>query len=117
MYYPKTVFGGLADEPVGGPLAVEIVTAGGPGKTRFRVLHNGKPAADAEVSVTLPAAKTGEKAEKKAVKTDKDGLTPAFEAAGRYGLNARVTEAKAGEAAGKKYEETRHYATLVIDVK
>ena len=67
--------------------------------------------ADAEVTVLLP----GEG--KKAAKTDKDGYTPAYDAKGRYGVFARVTEAKAGEHAGKKYDETRFYATLVMDVK
>lgn len=116
VYYPKAALDGAGEKPVGGPLAVEIVAAGGAGKPRFQVLHHGKPAAGVEVSVTLPA-KSGEKGDRKAVKTDKDGFTPAFDGAGRYGAWARVTEAKSGEAAGKKFEETRHYATLVIDVK
>ncbi len=109
-YYPKALVGG-ATKAVGGPLVVEIVPAGEPGKTRFQVLHRGKAAADAETTVLVPGG------EKKAVKTDKDGFTPEFAATGRYGVFARVTDAKAGEYAGKAYTETRHYATLVVDVK
>lgn len=113
-YYPKAVLGGDAAKAVGGPLKAEIVADGGAGKVRFRVLHDGKPVKDAEVSVLVPASG---KAERKAAKTDADGYTGAFAATGRYGVNARVTEATSGELAGKKYEEVRHYATLVVDVK
>ncbi|MBX9623109.1 MAG: DUF4198 domain-containing protein [Gemmataceae bacterium] len=113
-YYPKAVVGGPADKPVGGPLRAEILADGGAGKVRFRVLHEGKPVSGAEVSVLVPGS---EKATRKAVKTDAGGYTEAFAASGRYGVNARVTEAQAGELAGKKYEEVRHYATLVVDVK
>ncbi|MBX9581783.1 MAG: DUF4198 domain-containing protein [Gemmataceae bacterium] len=113
-YYPKAVLGGPADKPVGGPLKAEILTDGGAGKVRFRVLHDGKPVDGAEVSVLVPGSG---KTERKAVKTDAQGYTEPFAAAGRYGVNARVTETAAGELAGKKYEETRHYATLVVDVK
>lgn len=112
-YYPKALVGPVPAEKavVGGPLAVEIVPEGGAGKTRFRVLHGGKGKADAEATVLVPGG------EKKAVKTDKDGYTPEFAATGRYGVTARVTDAKAGEFAGKAYTEHRHYATLVADVK
>jgi uncharacterized GH25 family protein len=111
-YLPKAMIGGVPAKAaaVGGPLKVEIVPEGAPGKTRFQVLRDGKPAAEAEVTVLVPGAA------KKAVKTDKDGLTPAFTESGRYGVFARVTEAKGGEFAGKQYTETRHYATLVVDV-
>jgi hypothetical protein len=97
--------------PVGGPLAVEIAVVGAAGKARFQVLHNGKAAADAETTVLVPGGA------RKALKTDKDGLTPEFAETGRYGVFARVTDAKAGEFAGKAYSEARHYATLVVDVK
>ena len=81
------------------------------GKTKFQLLLVGKPVADAEGSVLKPDG-TKEK-----VKTDKDGFTPAFDATGRYAVWLRHTEAKAGEHDGKKYEEIKHYATLVADVK
>jgi len=113
VYYPKAILGGVNAKPVGDPLKVEILAAGGPGKPRFQVVRAGKPAADAEVTVLLP----GDGKEKKAVKTDKEGFTPAFDKPGRYGVFARVTDPTAGEYAGKKYTETRYYATLVVDIE
>lgn len=113
VYFPKALVGTAAAKPVGGPLTVEILPAGGPGKARFQVIRGGKPAADAEVTVLLP----GDGKEKKAVKTDREGFTPTFDKPGRYGVFARVTDPAAGEYAGKKYTETRYYATLVVDVK
>jgi len=110
VYYPKATVGGPAAKAVGGNLKVEIVASGEAGKTRFQVLADGKPAAELEVTVMVPGAP------KKAVKTDKEGFTPAFAESGRYGVYARHTEAKAGEHAGKKYDEVRNYATLVCDV-
>lgn len=111
VYFPKALIGGATGEKIGGALKVEIVPATQADKTRFLVVHEGKPVAEAEVTVLIP----GEA--KKTAKTDKDGYTPAYEAKGRYGVFARVTESKTGEHAGKKYEETRFYATLVVDVK
>jgi hypothetical protein len=67
--------------------------------------------AESEVTVMLPGGS------KKAVKTDKDGYTSTFEGAGRYGVVAKRVEAKAGEHAGKKYDEIRSYATLVCEVQ
>ncbi|HEX4612835.1 MAG TPA: DUF4198 domain-containing protein [Urbifossiella sp.] len=112
-YYPKALIGDVpaAKAVVGGPLVVEIVPSGGAGTTRFQVLHQGKAAADVEATVLVPGG------EKKAVKTDKGGFTPEFAPSGRYGVTARVTDAKAGEYAGKAFAESRHYATLVVDVK
>jgi hypothetical protein len=110
VYYPKSVVGD-AGKAIGDPLKVEIVSAVEGGKVRFQVLAAGKPATEVEATVMLPGDT------KQAVKTDKDGFTPAFDKKGRYGVQARVSEAKAGEFAGKKYEEVRSYATLVTDVK
>lgn len=114
VYLPKAVVGGGTAKAVGEPLKVEILAAGEAGKTRFQVLSGGKPAAEAEVTVLVPG--DDKKATKMTTKTDRDGFTPAYPAAGRYGVFARVTDAKGGEFAGKKFEETRYYATLVIDV-
>ena len=111
VYFPKALVGGAAGKEIGGALKVEIVPAAQADKMRFLIVHAGKPVADAEVTILVP----GE--EKKTAKTDKDGFTPAFAAKGRYGVFARVTESKTGEFAGKKYDETRFYATLVMDVK
>jgi uncharacterized GH25 family protein len=110
-YYPKAVFGAAAAKPVGEKLALEVVADGGAGgKVRFQVLAAGKPVPESEVTVILPNNL------KKALKTDKDGYTTAFEGAGRYGVYAKHLEAKSGEHAGKKFEEIRSYATLVCDV-
>ena len=111
MYYPKAVIGKAAAPAVGEKLALEVVATGDPGKTKFRVLAAGKPVPEAEVSVMVPGTV------KRDVKTDKEGFTPAFAETGRYGVYAKLIEAKAGESAGKKFDEVRHYATLVADVK
>ncbi len=111
-YLPKAVIGsGTAKSAiVGEKLALEVVAVGGGGKARFQVLAAGKPAADLEVTVMLPDGT------KKMVTTDRDGLTPEFEASGRFGVIAKTIEAKAGEHGGKKYDEARTYATLVCDI-
>ena len=109
-YYPKAVLGAATAKPVGEKLLLEVVAEGGSGKVRFRVLAAGQPLAESEVTVMPPAGG------KKAATTDKDGYTPAFDGAGRYGVYAKRVEAKAGEHAGKKYDEIRSYATLVCDV-
>ncbi len=115
-YYAKAVVGTAAakEATVGEKLPLEIVVVGTPGKVKFRVLALGKPLADSEVTVILPDQ--AKDAPKKAVKTDKEGYTPEFEGSGRFGVYAKQIEAKAGEHAGKKYEEVRNYATLVCDV-
>lgn len=110
VYYPKAVIGAPAAAPLGAGAALDVAAEGTSAKVRFRVLAAGKPVADSEVTVMLPAGG------KKAVTTDKDGYTPPFEGAGRYGVVAKLIEAKAGEHSGKKFEEVRHYATLVCDV-
>jgi len=110
VYYPKALVGSVPEKLAATGAKLEVVPAGGSGQVQFRVVSEGKAAADVEVTVLLPASG------KKAVKADKDGLTPAFDGSGRYGVFARLTEAKTGEHAGKKYEEVRHYATLVAEV-
>lgn len=111
VYYPKAVIGDPVAKAVGDPLKVEIVAAGQAGKMRFQVLAGGKPAAEIETTII------GSDDKKHMAATDKEGFTPAFEGKGRIGVYARVSEAKSGEFAGKKYEEIRSYATLVVDVK
>ncbi len=113
VYHPKAVRAGATgkEATVGEKAAVEVVPVSADGKTRFRLLAGGKPVADAEGSVLLPDGK------KEKLTTDADGFTAAFAGAGRYAVWLRHTEAKAGEADGKKYDEVKHYATLVADVK
>ncbi len=108
VYHPKAIVAG-ASWTLGESAPVELVPAGEPGKPRLRFLAAGKPVADAEVTV-MKADDTREK-----LKTDAAGYTPVFAASGRYGAWAKSSEAKSGEHGGKKYEEVRHYATLVAD--
>jgi uncharacterized GH25 family protein len=113
VYHPKAVLGGATAKAatVGEKAALEVVPVTTDGKTKFRLLAGGKPVADAEGSVLLPDGK------KETLKTDADGHTAAFAGAGQFAVWLRHTEAKAGEIDGKKYDEVKHYATLVVDVK
>jgi hypothetical protein len=113
VYHPKVVLAGAtaAEATIGEKAVAEVVPVSAGGKTKFRLLVGGKPVADAEGSVLLPDGK------KEKLKTDKDGCTAEFAGAGRYAVWLRHTEAKAGEADGKKYDDVKHYATLVADVK
>jgi uncharacterized GH25 family protein len=113
QYLSKAIIGDYANvEPLGKAAAVEIVPVRSADGVRFRVLAGGKPAADAEVHLIAPAD-----SEPKTVKTDSDGMTPPFKSKGQYGLRTLKSEVKTGELAGKKYEEIRRYATLVVTVK
>ncbi len=111
-YYPKAIVGSPFDERtvLGGGRVVELVPVGEPGATRLKMLVNGQPAAKAALTVLLP---NGDQEE---VETDESGLTPAFDQRGRFGAWARYWEDLPGEIDGKKYEQLRHYATLVFDV-
>jgi hypothetical protein len=75
----------------------------------LELLVEGKPKADAEVTVLLPDGSSTK------VKTDAQGMTAVFEQKGRYGAWARDWESTPGERDGEKYEEIRRYATLVFD--
>jgi uncharacterized GH25 family protein len=113
-YHSKAVFGDLpAPEKatVRDKVPLELIPVADGGKLRFRALAAGKPLAKAEVNVLV----SGE-AKSKIVATDAAGLTPAFDKPGQYGAHVRLTEEKAGEQAGKKYQEVRHYATLVVTI-
>jgi len=111
VYHPKAILGGATgkDATVGEKAATEIVPVADGGKVKFQFIVSGKPVAEADVNVALPDGK------KEKVKTDKEGFTPAFDAAGRYAVYAKHVETKAGEVDGKKYEQVSHYATLVAD--
>lgn len=115
-YYSRTVLANALDfqPPVAHAatvIPVELLAIGEPGKTKFRLLANGKPIAGAEVNLILPNG-SHEK-----VSTDESGATStSFTQLGRYGAWARHVEPSAGESGGKKYEEIRRYATLVVDV-
>ena len=111
LYHPKAIIGAVPADggKISGSVA-ELVPVVGGGKVKFQLLASGKPVAGAEVTVYLP---TGDREK---VKTDKEGFTREFAGAGRYGVWTRYAETTAGERDGKKYEELRHYPTLVVDV-
>lgn len=111
IYYPKTIVGNAlgGDVTLGGKTPVELVPVGEPGALRLRLLTRGRPAANAEITVIMPDGT------QKKVTTDDSGETEVFAQTGRFGAWARFWEPATGERDGKKYEELRHYATLVFD--
>jgi uncharacterized GH25 family protein len=94
-----------------GTLPAEIVPLREAGKTRFLCLAQGKPVANAEVSITLPDGS------KTKAKTNAEGLTETYAATGRYAAYFKHSEAKSGELDQVAYTEIRHYGTLVTDVQ
>jgi uncharacterized GH25 family protein len=78
--------------------------------TRFQVVWQGKPLADAEVAIEAPGEDKGQE-----TKADAKGMvTVSATKPGLYGLRARHVEAKGGDLDGKTYKEVRHYSTLVV---
>lgn len=112
VFHPKAVLGRVmgpqATRDDTATLAILPITT--EGKTRFRLLAKGQPVADSEGSILLP---DGTKAR---LKTDQDGYTSAFTGSGRCAVWLRHVKQQSGEHAGQKYEEIRHYATLVVDL-
>ena len=111
VYYPKAIEGDAFDGKtvLGHEAPVEIVPVGGVGALRLKLLVEGKPQPNAEITVLLPDGS------QKKVKTGSEGETEKFEQNGRYGAWARYWVNAPGERDGKKYEEVRNYATLVFD--
>jgi uncharacterized GH25 family protein len=112
LYYPKAIFGDLpaAERATAGDkVPLELVPVAAGGKVRFKALADGKPLAKADVTVIVPG-----EMKSAIVATDDAGLTPEFDKPGVYGAQVRRVEAKAGDREGKKYEEVRQYATLVV---
>jgi hypothetical protein len=112
VYHPKTILGDAFDPQasLGEKSPVEIIPIGKAGAVAFRVVAQGKPVANAEVNVVLPDG------ERTKTTTDASGQTATFPHTGRFAAWTRHFEAKGGESGGRPFEETRHYATLVIDV-
>jgi hypothetical protein len=123
-YYPRAVLGEVkpgpraanreprVEDPVAKLFEFGIMPVkNAAGKVYFQVVMNGKPVAKSKVSVIAP------KKDAEDVTTDDEGRTPAFDAAGRYGVTARVSVDKEGEVNGQKYEVVTHVATLVVDIK
>ncbi|MBX9680483.1 MAG: hypothetical protein K2X38_17130 [Gemmataceae bacterium] len=106
-YHAKRVFGPVRFvAPVEGAV-FEIV---GRPEGKFRVLYQGKPVAKSEVAAITPKGK------EKGVTDDSGDFSLDCTEPGVYGLRAKHIDAKPGELDGKKYDETRHYATLVFEV-
>ncbi len=112
VYHPKTIVGDAFDARarLGDRVPVELLPVGASGDVAFRVVAAGKPVPQAEVNLILPDG------ERTKVTTDDNGQTKTFTATGRYAAWARHVEPGAGEAGGKPYQATRHYATLVADI-
>jgi uncharacterized GH25 family protein len=113
-YHPKVIVGDpfAKTAEVGKAVPVELVPVKDGGKVRFKVLAGGKPVEGVEVTVGVPV----QDEEGDPVKTDQDGLTPAFAEFGRYCVAARQVDDKPGELDGKRYKAVRRIATLVCDV-
>jgi uncharacterized GH25 family protein len=111
--YPKVIVGDpfAKEAEVGKGVVMEIVPVRDGEKVRFKVLFEGKPLPEAEVTVVPP----GKGEDETVVKTDRDGLTVGFADRGKYCVAARRVEQKPGEAGGKKYASVRHTASLVCE--
>jgi uncharacterized GH25 family protein len=94
-------------------LALDIVPRLEGERLAIEVLYQGQPAAASEVIVVDPAGELHE------LKTDAKGRVTADAASpGRYAVRAAHIESdKAGEREGKKYSQTWHYCTLLVDVR
>jgi len=116
VYYAKTILGENAKDPLGfgwDKLPLEIVRTKTPGT--FAVLWQGKTTTKAEVTLLMPDEETRE------IKLDAKGQFQLGEikggASSKIGLRAKLIETKAGELAGKKYDEVRHYSTWTLELK
>lgn len=93
-------------------LALDIVPSVEGDKLNVRVLYKGKPS-EGELIIVDPAGEEHE------LKTDAEGHgSMTVKDAGRYAVRAaHIEPAAAGTRDGKKYAQTWHYATLVLDVR
>lgn len=105
-YYAKYFSGEVQGDRRIDKLAFEFVAKS---PDEFLLIFDGKPVAGAEVIVLQPGDKSS------TVKTDNEGRVKVPVAAeGWYGLRSRNIESKAGDHGGKKYDEIRHYTTVVF---
>jgi hypothetical protein len=80
------------------------------GELRFQTFWQGAPLAGTEFGVTV-----GQATEKR-VAADERGITKmSFDTPARYEVWARYTDNMPAESGGRKYNEARYYATLVMD--
>jgi hypothetical protein len=110
LYHPKTIIGDsfaaasrLKDAPV------EIVPVSAQDGFQLQLFARGRPFPHAEITIIGPDGAEG------AVRTDSDSRTGTFRDPGRYGAWARYWDGTPGQRQGQRYEEVRHYATLVFD--
>ncbi len=107
-YYPKLLGHKVEAGKPWDKLPLEIVPLSG---DQFQVTFEGKPVPEAQVVVVVPGGES-----KEPIKTDAKGeFKLLIEKPGLYGVRARHSEKKSGEYEGKKFEEVRHYATLVFE--
>jgi hypothetical protein len=82
------------------------------GKLRFQTFWKGAPLAGTEFGVTV-----GQATEKR-VAADERGITKmSFDKPARYEVWAHYTDNMAAESGGRTYDESRFYATLVMDFR
>jgi uncharacterized GH25 family protein len=114
QYYAKALAGDWTTHPElarAERLKLDIVPTAAGGKLAALVLYEGRPVAAEEVVVVGPDGNAHE------LKTDAAGKVEIDAAAGRYAIRAgHIEAARSGERDGKKYAQTWHYATLVLDV-
>lgn len=111
-HFPKAIAGSPEElnrmKPYG-KLPLEVVATCTPDGIRLVALKDGKPLPRAEF-VTVDRELTNDK-----VIADSDGVaTWKPPAAGAYAVYTRDTRKESGEAKGKKYEETRDFATVAF---
>ncbi len=93
-------------------LALDIVPHRAGDKLKLAVIFQGKPSPGAELVVVDPAG------EQQDLKTDEQGEASVNAAAGgRYAVRAsHIVPDGSGTRDGKKYAQTLHYCTLLVDV-
>jgi uncharacterized GH25 family protein len=114
-HYPKAVVGDLAlasDVRLGELAPLELAPILDNGRLRFLALWKGAPMPNAEVAVLAPG-----ESKARDITTDARGITnDAFDQPGTYGARTGSIEHAEGKLDGKKYEEIRYYATLVVQL-
>ena len=113
-HYPKAVIGDVAlvtRVRLDAHVPLELVPMLIERQLRFQALWKGNPLPGIEVAVLVP-----NESKARITTTDGQGVTRnSFDQSGRYGARAGYIEQAVGELNGKKYEEIRSYATLVLD--
>ena len=108
-HHARLILGDTADGKPASAFDIAPVTVSS--GTAFRVTFDGKPVAGADVTVHEPGADG-----MKVLKTDPDGMTPAFAKPGQYSARAMNVDKTPGEFEGRKYGTTHNYATVTVTV-